>query len=161
MGCGVDPALPHSSLWPAGESLLQHLQHLLPLLLNWPWCQLSCCPRVTLNRILVDPMVCGASRGIFPRRDHISVPFCFLSLVCVWTKWGVKIFPTTILQMSCHILANKSLLLFICMVSELEHLGRTKISLQTLRYKSSNNKNPLKNKCYRKEVSHFAIKCYM
>ena len=36
------PASPWSSPGAAGESLLWHLEHLLPLLLCWPWCLQSC-----------------------------------------------------------------------------------------------------------------------
>jgi len=36
---GAQPASPWSSSWAAGEkSLLWRLEHLLPLLLHWPWC---------------------------------------------------------------------------------------------------------------------------
>ena len=39
---GGQPASPWSSPQAAGESLLRYLEHLLPLLLHWPWCLQSC-----------------------------------------------------------------------------------------------------------------------
>jgi len=39
---GGHPASPWSSPCTVGESLLQHLEHLLPLLLHCPWCLQSC-----------------------------------------------------------------------------------------------------------------------
>jgi len=37
-GLQGQPASPWSSPRAAGKSLLQHLDHLLPLLIHWPWC---------------------------------------------------------------------------------------------------------------------------
>ena len=45
---GAQPTSPWSSPQTAGESLLQCLEHLLSLLLHWPWCQQSCCSHIFL-----------------------------------------------------------------------------------------------------------------
>lgn len=43
MGCRGTAASPWSALQAAGDSPFQCLEHILPLLIHWPWCLQGCC----------------------------------------------------------------------------------------------------------------------
>ena len=69
MGCRGQPASPWSSPRAAGESLLWHLEHLLPLLLHWPWCLQSCFSHIIS---LLSPAEVAVVQGFFPFLNMLS-----------------------------------------------------------------------------------------
>lgn len=69
-----EPAWPWSPLWAAGESLLQPLGLLLPLLLLSPWCAQGCFSHLSLSLLTAGQWFCtilntfsrGIPRGFYP-----------------------------------------------------------------------------------------------
>jgi len=66
---GTQPAPPWSAPGASGESLLGHLEHLLPLLLHQPWCLQSCLSHIiSLLSLLLFPH----SLGFLPFLNMLS-----------------------------------------------------------------------------------------
>ena len=84
MGCGGQPASPWSSPRAAGKSLLWCLEHLLPLLLHWPWCLQSCFSHIFS---LISPA------GNCP--DFFSPFLTMLSQRCCHHCWWARPCPVT------------------------------------------------------------------
>jgi len=62
------PASLWSSSWAAAESLLWHLDHVLPLLLHGPWCLQSCCSHIV--SLLLPTAV---AQGFFPLLKYVML----------------------------------------------------------------------------------------
>lgn len=86
-GCRGMAASPCSAPWPAGESLLQHLEHLLPLL---PHCSGLC--RAGSHSFFIAPHMAvkhfGLSGSCYPRGDTplAAVLSCFLQVSWHWLE---------------------------------------------------------------------------
>lgn len=69
-------ALPWSLLWTSREPLFQHLAHLLPLLLQWPWCLHSCFSHIVslLSQLLMLSVIYPFLNMLSQRHYYIG---CF------------------------------------------------------------------------------------